>query len=69
MIEQPIKEGQLFTGNGKDFRVHEIRDGQVWGVLYYTKDRGHLDAETCDFEFIRQPIDVFVQNDAELVAE
>lgn len=62
-----IEKGQLYTKNGKDFRVHDVRDGQVFGVFYYAKDRGNVDAETCDYDFRRMDIELFLSEKAELV--
>lgn len=64
-----IKPNQLYTKNGKDFRVHEIRNEQVYGVLYYSKDRGNLDPETSAYEFRRMDIPLFLEEGAELIAE
>ena len=62
-----IEEGQLYAKNGKDFLVHEVRDGFVYGVLYYSKDRGELDAEIHDYEFRKVSIADFAKEKPELV--
>jgi hypothetical protein len=64
-----IQPGQLYTKDGNDFRVHEIREGQVYGVLYASKDRGNVRAELNNFSLRRHDIEKFVAEEPELVDE
>lgn len=64
-----IEAGQLYTKNGRDFRVHEIRKGQVYGVVYNTNDRNNLDPLKSDYAFRRIDIEEFEKTQAELVKE
>jgi hypothetical protein len=66
-FDMNIKPHDLFTKNGKDFRVHKIQESEVYGVLYYSKDRGKLNPETSDFAFICRDIDEFLAEEPERV--
>lgn len=62
-----LKEGQLWTKDGYDFRVNYLIDGQVYGLLTHTKDRGNIDAESADYQFRRCDIEKFWGEKPELV--
>jgi len=62
-----IQPGDLYAKNGKDFRVHEIREGQVYGVIYYTEDRATLDTENDYYALVRHDIDKFIAEAPELI--
>ena len=62
-----LQKGQIWTKDGKDFVVHEVVGDEVFGLLYYSKDRGNIDAETTDYVFRRTPLEKFVNEKATLV--
>jgi hypothetical protein len=62
-----IAPDDIYTKNGKDFRVHFVKNGEAYGVLYYSKDRGNLRAESCEFEFRRIRLDWLLDEGAELI--
>lgn len=54
-----IQPNDLYTGNGFDIRVHEIRNGQVYYVKYKSDLRGNLNPETDDFSLLRKDVSEF----------
>lgn len=54
-----IQPNDLYTGNGFDIRVHEIRNGQVYYVKYKSDLRGNLNPETDDFSLLRKDVGEF----------